>query len=113
MEVLAEETDKTADPQQINFVSAKVTLRSGDKSYGPFFVSNRFEFFEDFNKHTFVHGERDFAITLQRTRYNYDFKVGSMTFASFVILELRKPKTLPAMLLSLKLMAMRRKSAFT
>ena len=44
MEVLAEETDKTADPQQINFVSAKVTLRSGDKSYGPFFVSNRFEF---------------------------------------------------------------------
>lgn len=75
MEVLAEETGKTADPQQINFVSAKVTLRSGDKSYGPFFVSNRFEFFEDFNKHTFMHGERDFAITLQRTRYNYDFKV--------------------------------------
>ena len=43
MEVLAEETDKTADPQQINFVSAKVTARFGGQNpTSPFFKCNRF-----------------------------------------------------------------------
>ena len=75
MRVTAEEVEKTADPQQINFVSALVRVRVGNKTHGPFFVSNRFGFFEDYRKHTFVHEGREYAIALRRTRYNYDFGV--------------------------------------
>lgn len=75
MRVTAEEVEKTADPQQINFVSALVRVRVGNKIHGPFFVSNRFGFFEDYRKHTFVHEGREYAIALRRTRYNYDFGV--------------------------------------
>ena len=75
IEVLAQKDDPNADPQKPNFVSAKVSLRSGDKTYGPFFLSNKFERLKDFNKHTFDHEGREFAIAIQRTRYNYDFKV--------------------------------------
>jgi hypothetical protein len=75
MEVVATKVRKTADPQKINFVSAKVRVKAGDKTYGPFFVSNRFGFFEDYRKHTFEHAGREYALALQRTRYNYDFGV--------------------------------------
>ena len=75
MRVTAKEVEETADPQQINFVSALGRVRVDNKTHGPFFVSNRFGFFEDYCKHTFVHEGREYASALRRTRYNYDFGV--------------------------------------
>ncbi len=73
--VVAKKKKKTFDPQEINFVSALVEVEAGEKKYGPFFISNRLEFFEDHRRHSFEHEGKEFAIALRRTRYYYDFGV--------------------------------------
>jgi len=73
--VVAKKAKKTFDPQEINFVSALVEVKAGDQTYGPFFISNRLEFFEDHRRHSFEHEGKEFAIALRRTRYYYDFGV--------------------------------------
>ena len=73
--VTAKKVKKTYDPQQINYVSALVEVQAGDKTYGPFFISNRLEFLEDHRRHTFEYEGKEFAIALRRMRYYYDFGV--------------------------------------
>ena len=66
---------KTYEAEKINFVSAVIEVTAGDETYGPYFVSNRLGFFEDYRKHTFQHKGGEYAIALRRTRYNYEFGV--------------------------------------
>jgi len=66
---------KTYQADKINFVSAIVELEAGGKTYGPYFVSNRLGFFENYRKHNFEHDGIKYAIDLRRTRYNYGFGV--------------------------------------
>jgi hypothetical protein len=66
---------KTYEAEKINFVSAVIEVKAGDETYGPYFVSNRLGFFEDYRKHRFEHEGIEYAIDLRRTRYNYGFGV--------------------------------------
>jgi len=73
--VIPRKVKKTYDPEKINFVSAVVNFKAGGELHGPFFLSNRMEFFENHRKAGFTHKGRDYAISIRRTRYYYDFGV--------------------------------------
>ena len=90
--VVAKEVPKTFDPQKINFVSALVEVQAGENTYGPFFISNRLEFFEDHRRHTFEHEGKEYAIALRRTRYYYDYGVRLDDFRFLKYPGTEKPK---------------------
>jgi hypothetical protein len=90
--VVAEHAEKTHDPMEINYVSALVEVLVGDKTYGPFFISNRLEFLQDYRHHTFEHEGKEFAIGLRRQRYYYDFGVRLDDFRFLKYPGTEKPK---------------------